>query len=96
MVPTEVKHTIKDLRVRAGLSQNEAAAKLGVTPPTLRKWENDSSVLSYQRMNKIADFYHIPLEYIAFGNDERSKFNLGRQGEANVVKRRDKNGKRTN
>ena len=70
MVPTEVKHTIKDLRVRAGLSQSEAAAKLGVTPPTLRKWENDSSVLSYRQMNEIADLYHISLEYIAFGDDD--------------------------
>ena len=70
MVPTEAKHTIKDLRVRAGLSQSEAAAKLGVTPPTLRKWENDSSVLSYRQMNEIADLYHISLEYIAFGDDD--------------------------
>lgn len=70
MVPTEAKHTIKDLRVRAGLSQSEAATKLGVTPPTLRKWENDSSVLSYRQMNEIADLYHISLEYIAFGDDE--------------------------
>lgn len=70
MIPTKVKHTIKDLRVRAGLSQNEAATKLGVTPPTLRKWENDSSVLSLRQMKEIANLYHIPLEYIAFGDDE--------------------------
>lgn len=70
MIPTKVKHTIKDLRVRAGLSQSEAATKLGVTPPTLRKWENDSSVLSLRQMKEIANFYHIPLEYIAFGDDE--------------------------
>lgn len=70
MISTKVKHTIKDLRVRAGLSQSEAATKLGVTPPTLRKWENDSSVLSLRQMKEIANFYHIPLEYIAFGDDE--------------------------
>ena len=70
MVPTEAKHTIKDLRVRAGLSQSEAATKLGVTAPTLRKWENDSSVLSLRQMKEIARFYKIPLEYIAFGDDE--------------------------
>ena len=50
LIPTEVKHTIKDLRVRAGLSQSEASKKLGVTEPTLRKWENDSSVLSFRQM----------------------------------------------
>lgn len=75
MIPTEVKHTIRDLRVRAGLSQYEAATKLGVTPPTLRKWENDSSVLSFRQMKEIANLYHIPSEYIAFGEDEAFKEN---------------------
>ena len=70
LIPTEVKHTIKDLRVRAGLSQYEAATKLGVTPPTLRKWEKDSSVLSLRQMKEITKFYHIPLEYVVFGDDE--------------------------
>ncbi|MGY5623185.1 helix-turn-helix transcriptional regulator [Limosilactobacillus fermentum] len=69
IIPTEVKHTIKDLRVRAGLSQSEASRRLGVTEPTLRKWENDSSVLSFRQMKEIAGFYHIPLDYIFFGDD---------------------------
>ncbi|MEK1413578.1 helix-turn-helix transcriptional regulator [Limosilactobacillus fermentum] len=69
LIPTEVKHTIKDLRVRAGLSQSEASKRLGVTEPTLRKWENDSSVLSFRQMKEIAGFYHIPLDYIFFGDD---------------------------
>lgn len=68
-IPTEVKHTIKDLRVRAGLSQSEASRRLGVTEPTLRKWENDSSVLSFRQMKEIAGLYHIPLDYIFFGDD---------------------------
>ncbi|MCT3428543.1 helix-turn-helix transcriptional regulator [Limosilactobacillus fermentum] len=69
LIPTEVKHTIKDLRVRAGLSQSEASKRLGVTEPTLRKWENDSSVLSFRQMKEIASLYHIPLDYIFFGDD---------------------------
>lgn len=70
LIPTEVKHTIKDLRVRAGLSQSEASKRLGVTEPTLRKWENDSSVLSFRQMKEIASLYHIPLDYIFFGDDD--------------------------
>ena len=66
-VPDEVKHSIKDLRVRAGFSQTEASKELGITEPTLRKWENDSSVLSFRQMNEIASLYHIPMEYIFFG-----------------------------
>ena len=69
LIPTEVQHTIKDLRVRAGLSQSEASKRLGITEPTLRKWENDSSVLSFRQMKEIASFYHIPLDYIFFGDD---------------------------
>ena len=77
LIPTEVKHTIKDLRVRAGLSQSEASKKLGVTEPTLRKWENDSSVLSFRQMKEIAGLYHIPLDYIFFGDDNAFSEKIG-------------------
>ena len=50
LIPFEIKHSVLDLRVRAGLSQAQAAARLGISEPTLRKWENDSSVLSYKDM----------------------------------------------
>lgn len=67
LIPLRVKHSITDLRVRAGLSQVQAAAKLGISEATLRKWENDSSILSYKDMLRIAKMYNIPLDYIFFG-----------------------------
>lgn len=67
LVPMKVKHTIVDLRVRAGLSQAQAASKFGISEPTLRKWENDSSVLQYKDMLRVAEMYNIPLDYIFFG-----------------------------
>lgn len=70
MVPLEVKHTIRDLRVRAGMTQETAAAKLGITKRTLVNWESDSSVLSYRKMQIIAEVYNIPLDYIFFGPDD--------------------------
>ena len=69
----EIKHTIKDLRVRAGLSQYEACAKLGITPPTLRKWESDSSNLSLRKLEAISNLYQIPIEYIYVGPDNYYK-----------------------
>ena len=74
-IPPEVKHTIKDLRVRAGLSQYEACAKLGITPPTLRKWESDSSNLSLRKLEAITNLYQIPVEYIYIGSDDYYKKN---------------------
>ena len=68
-VPQEAKHTIRDLRIRANMSQNSAAKALGISEPTLRKWENDSSSLTFRDMQRIAELYKIPLDYIFFGPD---------------------------
>lgn len=67
LVPDVAKHTLKELRVRADLSQSEAAKGLGITEPTLRKWEADSSVLSFRNMQRVSEFYSMPLDYIFFG-----------------------------
>lgn len=67
LVPFKVKHSILDLRVRARMSQAQAAKLLDISEPTLRKWENDSSVLSYKDMVRISELYNVPLDYIFFG-----------------------------
>lgn len=69
VVPEYAKHTIKDLRVRANMSQSAAAKRLGISEPTLRKWEDDSSSLTYKDMQRIAELYQIPLDYIFFGSN---------------------------
>lgn len=67
VVPKKVKHTIKDLRVRAGLSQDEAAKKMGISKRTLQHWEENPTRLSINDINKIANLYRIPTDYIFFG-----------------------------
>lgn len=68
-VPVYLKHTLRDLRVRKGLPQSDAAKMMGVTGPTLRKWEKDSSNLKMQQIWKISKMYSIPQEYIFFGSN---------------------------
>lgn len=68
-VPQKVKHTVKDLRIRANMSQSAAAKALEISEPTLRKWEADSSMLTFNDMQRIAELYGIPLDYIFFGPD---------------------------
>lgn len=68
-VPVYLKHTIRDLRVRKGLSQSDAAKMMGVTEPTLRRWEKDSSGLTMQQIWKISKMYSIPQDYIFFGSN---------------------------
>lgn len=66
-VPNNVKHTIRDLRVRAGLSQSEAAKELNISRTTLQTWEKDPTKLSIRDINVIATLYKIPIDYIFFG-----------------------------
>ena len=68
-VPVYLKHTLRDLRVRMGLPQSDAAKMMGVTEPTLRRWEKDSSDLTMQQIWKISRIYSIPQDYIFFGSD---------------------------
>lgn len=68
-IPVCLKWTMKALRIRLGISQNEASRKLGISVPTLKKWEDDSSTMNVQDVNKVTKFYHIPQEYIFFGNN---------------------------
>ena len=63
-VPVYLKHTLRDLRVRKELSQSDAAKMRGVTEPTLRRWEKDSSDLTMQQIWKISKIYSIPQDYI--------------------------------
>lgn len=42
---------------------------MGVTEPTLRRWEKDSSDLTMQQIWKISKIYSIPQDYIFFGSN---------------------------
>lgn len=59
--------TLEAARVNAGLTQADAAVKLGVHPQTLARWERDSSNVPYTKICKIEEIYHIPKGLIFFG-----------------------------
>ena len=40
-MPTDMPHLIHEIRARLGLTQEQLAARLGVTFPTVNRWEND-------------------------------------------------------
>lgn len=51
-------------RVNAGMKQDEAAAKIGVTPKTLRSYEQGRTVIPAPTLRKAADLYNIPSDMI--------------------------------
>lgn len=66
-IPMYVKHTIRSLRERLGISQLEASRLLKISQPTLRNWEKDSSKMSWEDIQKVTLVYHIPQDFIFFG-----------------------------
>ena len=58
------KISIKAARVNAGLTQEKAARKLGINPDTLARYEKDSGKLSLEMLEKLADLYKIPTDFL--------------------------------
>jgi putative transcriptional regulator len=50
---TNIPRLIRDLRLRMGLTQEKFAARLGVTFPTINRWENGRARPSPLAMEKI-------------------------------------------
>ena len=52
---TDIPTLIRELRTRTGLTQEKFAAKLGVTFPTINRWENGRAKPSPLAMQKIEE-----------------------------------------
>lgn len=67
-MPLEQMMTLKALRVRSGMTQLDVMKALGISKPTLKKWEDDSSDMPVKYINIFADLYNYPSDKIFFGN----------------------------
>lgn len=52
---TDIPTLVRELRERTGLTQEKFAAKLGVTFPTINRWENGRAKPSPLAMKQIED-----------------------------------------
>jgi transcriptional regulator with XRE-family HTH domain len=53
--PANIPRFVRELRKRTGLTQEKFAAKLGVTFPTINRWENGRTKPSPLAMQKIEE-----------------------------------------
>ena len=58
--------TIRAARLIAGKKQSEAAAKLGVSTQTYRKWENNPELMTIKKATILAEFLGQPLNLLLF------------------------------
>ncbi|MCB4356235.1 XRE family transcriptional regulator [Levilactobacillus brevis] len=64
----KVQITLEAARHNAGYSQKQAAAHLGIHYQTLAAWERDSSNVGIKTIERLSQLYHIPKDYLFFGN----------------------------
>ena len=50
---------LRELRENAGFSQCSLAARLGLTPPTINRWEHGRACPRLQNLKKLADLYGV-------------------------------------
>lgn len=78
MMPLEQMMTLKALRVRKGLTQNDVANIVGVNRMTIIKWEKDAGNMPIKYMSQFSELYKYPMNAIFFGSviSFRDKLNV--------------------
>lgn len=60
----KIKISLEAARVNAGLTQEQAASKLGVSRGTIMNWEKGRIAPRIPEMDRMAKLYQIPVDYI--------------------------------
>lgn len=60
---------IAELRKKRGLTQEELAEQLGVSPQAVSKWENDLACPDIMTLPKLADFFNVTIDELLRGEE---------------------------
>ena len=67
-----VNTSIKDLRKKKNMTQDELAEKLNVTRQAVSNWENGKSQPDIETLTKLAEIFDVSMERIIYGEKKRS------------------------
>ena len=84
---------IQQSRKGAGLSQEQAAEKLGVSRQTISNWENEKTYPDIISVIKMSELYAVSLDYLLKGERPMSNYLNYLDESTNVVKSNDRKGK---
>lgn len=60
----EMQFSIKELRARKNLTQEQVAKAIGVSPQTYCAWEKDISNVAVSKVQALADFFGVKIGQI--------------------------------
>lgn len=67
---------IKELRTEQNLSLRDLASRLGIAYTSLGKYERNEQQPSFETLEKIADYFHVSVDYLLGRSDNRTYDNL--------------------
>ncbi|OXM84580.1 helix-turn-helix domain-containing protein [Paenibacillus rigui] len=68
----EFKDRLKQLRQSRGLTQEQLAISLDIPPASIRRLETADSLPRKDRLQKIADFFAVPIDFLIGRTDEKT------------------------
>ena len=79
----EIEKKLKDVRMQAGLTQEQVAEKIMVSRQTVSNWENSKSLPDIVSIMSLSDLYQISIDELLKG-DKRMKEKM--EKDANIAK----------
>lgn len=70
---------LKELRAKKGLSQSAFAKAFGVAQNTVSNWENGNRTLDAETASRIANYFHVTVDYLLGRTDEPRQLSLDEQ-----------------
>lgn len=64
-----IGQTISNLRKKAGITQEELASALNISPQAVSKWETNTCLPDTQTLPLIAGYFKVSVDYLFYGND---------------------------
>ena len=65
----EFNEKLQELRKKKGVTQEQAAQALNVSPQAVSKWETNTSQPDVQMLPLIADYFGVSIDYLYYGKD---------------------------
>ena len=69
MKEINISKNIADLRKRKGITQEQLAGALNISPQAISKWETNTSFPDTQMLPLIAAYFEVSIDYLFYGED---------------------------
>ena len=69
MKEINISKNIADLRKRKGITQEQLASALNISPQAISKWETNTSFPDTQTLPLIANYFEVSIDYLFYGDE---------------------------